>query len=124
MRITRNALAAAIAAAGVLPLWAQQAQKVEKIEVTGSNIKRVDAEGPAPVQVLSRQDIERSGANTVSDVLRKYGVTVTTCANGNDAIAQVEQNDFELVISDIKMPDRTGYDVFAATRRRSGECSR
>ena len=70
MPITRNALAAALAAASALPLAAQQAQKVEKIEVTGSNIKRVDSEGPAPVQVLTRQDIERSGSNTVSDVLR------------------------------------------------------
>ena len=32
--------------------------------------------------------------------------------------AQIEQNDFDLVISDIRMPDKTGYDIFAAVRRR------
>jgi DNA-binding NtrC family response regulator len=31
----------------------------------------------------------------------------------------LEQRGFQLVISDIKMPDRSGYDVFAAARRRS-----
>ena len=52
---------------------AQQAQKVEKIEVTGSNIKRVDAETAAPVQILTRDDIERSGKQSIQEVLR--GIT-------------------------------------------------
>lgn len=52
---------------------AQQApapQKVEKIEVTGSNIKRVDAEGSAPIQTITREEIEASGKQTVTDLLR------------------------------------------------------
>jgi iron complex outermembrane recepter protein len=48
-----------------------QPQKVEKIEVTGSNIKRIDAESANPVQVITRQDIERTGAATVNDVLQR-----------------------------------------------------
>ena len=57
---------------------------------------------------------------TIHDVLRKYGVTVTVCSNGAEAITRVEDCDpFDLVISDIKMPDKTGYDVFAAARRKS-----
>ena len=61
----------ALAVALALPaLAAAQAQKVEKIEVTGSNIKRVEAEGPAPVQVITREQIERTGSNTLSEVLR------------------------------------------------------
>lgn len=46
-------------------------QKVEKIEVTGSNIKRVDAETVAPVQVITRDDIERSGKLTIAEVIRE-----------------------------------------------------
>jgi iron complex outermembrane receptor protein len=45
-------------------------QKVEKVEVTGSNIKRVDTETVAPVQVITRDQIERSGQPTVADLLR------------------------------------------------------
>jgi CheY-like chemotaxis protein len=55
---------------------------------------------------------------TISDVLRKYKANVVVVANGAEAIAQLAQRTFNLVISDIKMPDKTGYDVFAATRRQ------
>ena len=49
---------------------AQQAQRVEKIEVTGSNIKRVDQETVAPVEIITREQIERTGQATVAEVLR------------------------------------------------------
>ncbi|MCZ6559489.1 MAG: TonB-dependent receptor plug domain-containing protein, partial [Gammaproteobacteria bacterium] len=40
------------------------------IEVTGSRIKRVDVEGPSPVAIITRADIENSGDISVADVLR------------------------------------------------------
>lgn len=46
-------------------------QKLEKFEVTGSLIKRIDMEGPAPVQIITRAVMDRSGASTVQDVLLK-----------------------------------------------------
>ena len=46
------------------------AQKVERIEVTGSSIKRIQSEGALPVQVITRVDIERSGAKTVTDLIQ------------------------------------------------------
>jgi iron complex outermembrane receptor protein len=52
----------------------QQTQKVEKIEITGSNIKRIDVEGPAPVQIITREDIEKSGQSTVGEVIRNLPV--------------------------------------------------
>lgn len=45
-------------------------QKLDRVEVTGSRIKRVDAETPSPVQVISREQIERSGATTLTEVLK------------------------------------------------------
>jgi CheY-like chemotaxis protein len=57
---------------------------------------------------------------TVHDVLRKYHANVTVVANGEEAIAKVEAEEFDLVLSDIKMPDKSGYDVFAAARRKGG----
>jgi iron complex outermembrane receptor protein len=63
------AIAATFVAAGVA--YAQQTpQKVEKVEVTGSNIKRTDVETVAPVDVITREQIERSGQPTIADVLR------------------------------------------------------
>lgn len=66
-----NALRVCVLASLAVPAFAQQpAQKVEKIEVTGSNIKRVDAETPAVVQVITKEDIEKSGVQTVAELLR------------------------------------------------------
>lgn len=42
----------------------------QRVEVTGSRIKRIDAEGANPVQVISRKEIERTGASTINDVLQ------------------------------------------------------
>ncbi len=63
-----------LAIAQQVPVPTQASQKIEKIEVTGSNIKRVDAEGPSAVIVLTREDIEKSGASTVGDVMRNLPV--------------------------------------------------
>jgi CheY-like chemotaxis protein len=56
--------------------------------------------------------------HTISDVLRKYKVQVTVAASGGEAISLMEQQPFDLVISDISMPDKNGYEVFAAARRK------
>lgn len=57
---------------------------------------------------------------TIQDILRKYGATITIVANGAEAIAKIESEEHDLVLSDIKMPDKTGYDVFAAARKKGG----
>lgn len=48
----------------------QEATTLERIEVTGSRIKRADVEGALPVTVIDRQDIELSGDVSVADFLR------------------------------------------------------
>ena len=70
-----TALVRALGASAVLTVAttaadAQQAQRVEKIEVTGTNIKRVDQETVAPVEIITREQIERTGMPTVAEVLR------------------------------------------------------
>ena len=47
------------------------AQTVERVEITGSSIKRIVAEGALPVQVLRREDIVRSGATSTTDLLQR-----------------------------------------------------
>lgn len=42
---------------------------IEKIEVTGSYIRRTDTETPSPVQVITAEDLKRSGFTTLVDVL-------------------------------------------------------
>ncbi len=45
-------------------------KQYEKIEVTGSYIKRVDMEGAQPVQTLDREYLDKTGYNSVGDVMR------------------------------------------------------
>ena len=47
------------------------AQAIERVEVTGSSIKRIAAEGALPVQIITAEQIARSGATSVSDVIQK-----------------------------------------------------
>ncbi len=52
--------------------WAQdaQAQQMQRVEITGSSIKRIDAETALPVQVITREQIQRSGATNVEQLLQ------------------------------------------------------
>jgi iron complex outermembrane recepter protein len=55
---------------------------LQEVVVTGSLIKRTDAETPSPVQVISDADLKNSGFNNVSDVLRNLA------ANGQGTLSQ------------------------------------
>lgn len=45
-----------------------------RVEVTGTAIRRIDTETPSPVQVVTRKDIERSGATTIQELLRSLPI--------------------------------------------------
>lgn len=69
--------------------FAQQAatQELQRVEVTGSNIRRVQSETAAPVQTLTREDIDRSGKASVAELLQtlsvdNQGSVPTTFGNG------------------------------------------
>lgn len=56
-----------------MPAFAQNADeavKLDKVEVTGSRVRRVDAETASPVFVVDKSAIERSGAVTVGDLIQ------------------------------------------------------
>jgi iron complex outermembrane receptor protein len=42
---------------------------IEKVIITGSNIKRIDSETATPVQILRREEITRLGVNSVRDII-------------------------------------------------------
>jgi iron complex outermembrane recepter protein len=79
MNLNKTRIAAAAAcclaapAGWLLPL-AAQAQTTERVEITGSAIRRIDAESALPVQVLKREDIVRSGATSTVDLLQRLTV--------------------------------------------------
>ncbi|TFW19094.1 TonB-dependent receptor [Duganella callida] len=77
----------ALSAAVVFPASAQQSQgadsgEVQRVVVTGSYISRADKETPSPVQVLTADDLKKTGYTSVSEALRDI------TANGQGTISQ------------------------------------
>ena len=80
-RLFRHSLMAMACAAAATPVFAQTAaapaaaasapDQLQRVEVTGSRIKQIDVEGASPIQVLNREDIRKSGATSVQEVLNR-----------------------------------------------------
>jgi iron complex outermembrane receptor protein len=67
---------------------AQNGQPIERVEVTGSFIRRADAETPSPVQVLTPVDLKNSGYTSVAEVLQHI------TANGAGNLSQTFSGGF------------------------------
>ncbi len=65
-------------------VYAEDTAKLGTIEVTGYRIKRTDAEGPSHVLQIERDAIEKSGANTLTELLSS--ITVGTVATESFAL--------------------------------------
>ncbi|MBU6193331.1 MAG: TonB-dependent receptor [Burkholderiales bacterium] len=66
----------------ISPALAQQVAE-QKVEITGSSIKRLASEGALPVQVITRQDIERQGIISAEQLI----LSLTANGNGLDNLA-------------------------------------
>ncbi len=52
----------------------------------------------------------------VAEMLRRQKFDVTVAANGEEAIAKLQTSSFEMVITDLKMPGKSGLDVLKAAK--------
>ena len=50
------------------------AQETQRVEVTGSNIRRAESETASPIQTVSREDIAKSGKTSVAELLQTLAV--------------------------------------------------
>ena len=80
MTKTRLAAAITMACGGVLlsagqtALAQTTAQTLERVEITGSNIRRIASETASPIQTLTREDIDKSGRGSVAELLQTLSV--------------------------------------------------
>jgi iron complex outermembrane recepter protein len=89
MKFQRKKIAIALGIGGVALVAGGTAVAQDiRVNVTGSNIKRVDSETAAPIETISREDILQSGLNTISDVVRRI------TANNNGTIGDSFTNGF------------------------------
>jgi iron complex outermembrane receptor protein len=78
-------LAWAALASVAAPSLAQQAAAPaapQRIEITGSSIKRIDGETALPVQTVTREDIAKSGVTTAAELLTKISANVGGLTDG------------------------------------------
>ena len=91
-----SALACMFGVGGALLFANAQAADVS-IQVTGTNIRRVDTETASPVQVITREEIDRSGLSTISEIIRVLPV------NNNGTISEGFTNGFAAGASGVSM---------------------
>lgn len=77
MNTIRHRLSAAIRCAlpvllfPALAMAQDDPRELDRIEVTGSRIKKAEIEGQSPIQVITREQIQRTGLTAVADLLQQ-----------------------------------------------------
>jgi iron complex outermembrane receptor protein len=70
-----------------------QEQPMQRVEVTGSAIKRINVEGALPIQTLSQETIAKTGATSVAELIQTLpamqGFTIAAVAAGSNSGGRV-----------------------------------
>ena len=67
-------------------------------------------------------DDEQRIRRIIGDVLTTRGCSVVSCQDGREALEALDKagkDGFDLIVSDIRMPDHSGYEIFAAAHKQS-----
>lgn len=94
--------------------------------------RRVEAQPPQPVPSAPEPGRPQGAVLVVDDnvrlrefvqrVLASHGYQVEVAANGSEALAAIAARRFDAVVTDILMPDISGWEVGAAVTRRDPAC--
>jgi iron complex outermembrane receptor protein len=78
---SRTKICTALFAAAAANAWAQDAtpaapaapaaEATQRVEITGSAIRRIEAEGALPVTLISRDAIDKTGAQSITELIQK-----------------------------------------------------
>jgi iron complex outermembrane recepter protein len=74
------------------PTDSDATRELDRITVTGSRIKRAEVEGPAPVTVITREEMDREGFQTVADVLQTLSQNTSSSFTGDLAVTGFSPN--------------------------------
>ena len=82
LRLRATATAAALALFALPALAQDSGAKLERVEITGSAIKRIEAETALPVQVISREDITKQGLTTAAEIVARISASTNNLTDG------------------------------------------
>ncbi len=64
-------------------------------------------------------DDSKTDRHIVSSYLSEKGLVVTTASNGEEAVSNLSNQRFDLVVLDVVLPDRSGFDLCRYIREES-----
>ena len=67
-------------------------------------------------KILIAEDNELN-MKLMTDILEFEGFNITQASDGQEALDMIEQEDFDLILLDIQMPVKSGYDVMAQMKK-------
>ncbi len=71
-----------------------------------------------PLRVLLIEDNQRHSTVMTDELRRRLGATVTTVTNGEDALSELVQNTYEVVVMDFSLPGMDGLSVLRSMSER------
>jgi DNA-binding NtrC family response regulator len=74
------------------------------------------------MKILLIED-EKISRITLSDTLRKDGYEVTACETGSTGLAEIQTNFFDVVITDLRLPQANGLDLLKAAKAKAANCT-
>ena len=74
------------------------------------------------MKILLVED-EKISRITISDTLAKHGYQVTACETGAGGMQALETESFEVVITDLRLPDLNGLELVKLAKKRDNDCS-
>jgi PAS domain S-box-containing protein len=86
-------------------------------ESDGAPLPSPDAPAPGPLRILLAEDNEES-LRVLARLLRRRGYDVTTADTVASALAEADRTPFDLLVSDIGLPDGSGLDLMRTLRAR------
>ena len=78
--------------------------------------KSADSTPLRPAQQILVVDDDRGIGDCVEMLLERAGHASVVTRLGRDGLAQIERREFDLVITDLRLPDASGLDIVAAAK--------
>ena len=75
----------------------------------------MDAKDKNDVRILVVDD-QQNVADTVVEIMTRSGYTATAAYGGMEAVKRFQEGDFQLVITDLKMPEVDGMDLLKTVK--------
>ncbi|MDT9000154.1 TonB-dependent receptor [Paucibacter sp. APW11] len=96
MKTTRLCMALGLAYMGSMALFSApalaQQETLERVTVTGSSIRRLESETALPVTTITREQIEKSGATSVEEVLRRVSASAAAFSDTTQGAGYATSN--------------------------------